>query len=67
LNSMFQNYAVLLTAPQMEPRIFGLDFQLIADSAITLLAVFALFFGASYLLFNPVRKMLEGRREKNCG
>ncbi|MDR2547440.1 MAG: F0F1 ATP synthase subunit B [Lachnospiraceae bacterium] len=62
---MLLNNAVLLTvAPQMEPRIFGLDFQLIADMGLTLLSVFVLFFAASYLLFNPVRKMLEDRRER---
>jgi F-type H+-transporting ATPase subunit b len=49
--------------PAME-RLFGLDFQLLADAALTLLSVFVLFFLASYLLFNPVRKMLDNRRLK---
>jgi F-type H+-transporting ATPase subunit b len=45
-------------------RLFGLDFQLLADSILMLISVFVLFFLASSLLFNPVRKMLENRREK---
>jgi F-type H+-transporting ATPase subunit b len=45
-------------------RLFGLDFQLLADASLMLLSVFILFFMASYLLFNPVRKMLEDRRNK---
>ena len=55
--------AVLFTAG-MEPRIFGLDFQLLHDAAIVLVSVFVLFMLASYMLFNPVRKMLNNRREK---
>lgn len=55
--------AALLTA-EMEPRVIGLDFQLLADAALMLVSVFVLFFMASNLLFNPVRKMLNKRREK---
>lgn len=54
---------VLLTAG-MEPRLFDLDFQLLHDAVLTLIAMFVLYFVLSYLLFNPVRSMLEKRREK---
>ena len=37
----------------MEPRVFDLDLQLLADSALMIVAVFVLFLIASYLLFNP--------------
>ena len=45
-------------------RLFDLDWQLLADSTLTLIAVFVLFFALSYFLFNPIRKMLSDRQEK---
>ncbi len=51
------------SAASME-RLFDLDWQLLADSCLTLIAVFVLFFALSYFLFNPARKMLNARREK---
>lgn len=45
-------------------RMFGLDWQLLADSTLTIIAVFALFAVMSYFLFNPARKMLNDRKEK---
>ena len=51
----------------MEPRVFDLDFQLLADSALMIIAVFALFLVASYFLFNPVRDMMNKRTEKIKG
>lgn len=48
----------------MEPRLFNLDWQLLADSTLIIVAVMVLFFALSYFLFNPVRKMLQGRRDK---
>ncbi|MCD7752386.1 MAG: F0F1 ATP synthase subunit B [Lachnospiraceae bacterium] len=53
---------MLLTT--MEPRLFDLDFQLLTDSVLTLISVLVLFFAMSYLLFNPVRAMLEKRQNK---
>lgn len=53
---------ILLTA-SME-RLFDLDWQLLADSCLTIIAVFVLFFALSYFLFNPARKMLNARKEK---
>ena len=45
-------------------RIFGLDLQLLQDVVLTAVAIFILFFALSYLLFNPVRDMLEKRKKK---
>ncbi|MBQ8326333.1 MAG: F0F1 ATP synthase subunit B [Lachnospiraceae bacterium] len=45
-------------------RLFNLDMQLLADSCLTLLAVFALFLVMSYFLFNPARKMLNARQDR---
>lgn len=57
---------MVLTAG-MEPRLFNLDFQLLADAALTMIAVFVLFLAMSYFLFNPARKMLSDRQEKIKG
>ena len=43
--------------------IFGLDPQLLVDSAITILAMFFVFLLLSYLLFNPARNLIEKRQE----
>lgn len=43
--------------------IFGLDPQLLVDSAITILAMFFVFLLLSYLLFNPARNLMEERQE----
>ena len=48
----------------MEPRLFGLDLQLLFDSGLTLLAVFSLFLVLSYNLFNPARTVLNDRTER---
>ena len=45
-------------------RILGLDPQLIHDAVLLGINIFILFFALSYLLFNPVRSMLEKRTEK---
>ena len=54
---------VLLTAT-MKPRLFDLDFQLLHDAVLTLIAMFVLYLALSYFLFNPVRAMLEKRQAK---
>lgn len=51
----------------MEPRLFDLDFQLLADAILMMIAVLVLFFTLSHFLFNPARKMLQGRQEKIKG
>ena len=45
-------------------RLFNLDFQLIHDACIVLISVFFLFLILSNKLFNPVRKMLDDRKNK---
>lgn len=45
-------------------RLFGLDLQLLVDAGIEALAIFVLFLGMSYLLFNPAREFLKKRQEK---
>lgn len=57
----------MLAAAEMEPRLFDLDLQLIADAALMIIAVFALFLIASKLLFNPVRDMMQKRQDKIKG
>ncbi len=48
-------------------RLFDLDMQLVHDTLLLAISVFFLFLALSYLLFNPVRKMLEDRRQKIKG
>ena len=48
-------------------RLFDLDFQLLHDAALMIIAVFVLFLLASYLFFNPVREMLKNRQDKIKG
>lgn len=45
-------------------RLVNLDPQLLHDTILLAIAVFVLFTLMSYLLFNPVRKMLEDRRDR---
>ncbi len=44
-------------------RLFGLDMQLLMDALQFGASVFVLFLLGSYLLFNPVRKMLKDRQD----
>lgn len=44
-------------------RLFGLDMQLLMDALQFGVSVFVLFMLGSYLLFNPVRKMLKDRQD----
>ena len=45
-------------------RLIGFDPQFLHDAVLTGINVFILFFALSYLLFNPVRDVLEKRRKK---
>ena len=58
------DFDMLLVAQVQFPRMFGLDVQLIHDSIFLAINVFILFTFLSFLLFNPVRDMLNKRREK---
>ena len=55
---------MVLATAEMEPRLFDLDFQLLHDAVLMIIAVFALFLIASYFLFNPVRNMMQGRQDR---
>ncbi len=55
---------ILLTGGESMERLFDLDWQLLADSCLTIIAIFFLFLALSYFLFNPARKMLNDRKKK---
>ena len=55
---------LVLATAEMEPRLFDLDFHLIHDAVLMIIAVFALFLIASHFLFNPVRNMMQGRQDR---
>ncbi len=44
--------------------LFGLDGQLLFDAVLLAVSVFFLFLLMSYLLFNPARKLLQGRKDR---
>ena len=58
---------ILLTEGQSLSRLFDLDWQLLADSVLMLVAIFFLFLVMSYFLFNPAREMLASRKDKIRG
>ena len=51
----------------MEPRLFDLDLQLIADAGLMMISIFVLYLVASYFLFNPAREFLKKRQDKIKG
>lgn len=53
-----------ILAATMEPRLFDLDLQLIADAVLMMIAIFALFVAMSHIFFNPARKILQDRQTK---
>ncbi|MDO5519185.1 MAG: F0F1 ATP synthase subunit B [bacterium] len=57
------NTSVFLAADPMKDRIFGLDWQLVADICVSAVAIFVLFVFLSYVLFNPARNLLRKRQE----
>ena len=54
---------ILATETEGLSRLFDLDFQLLADASLMIIAMFFLFMFASHYLFNPVRKMLQDRQK----
>lgn len=48
-------------------RLFDLDWQLVADASLMIIAIFVLFLIMSYFLFNPARKLMNNRKEKIRG
>ena len=54
----------LIVLDAISNKIFALDFQLLVDALVSILAVGFLFFLLSYLLWNPARNLLTKRKEK---
>lgn len=52
---------MLLTA---EGRIFGLDMQLLSGMVFQMIAIFVLFIALTCILYEPVRKVLNARKER---
>lgn len=48
----------------LEGRVFGLDAQLAADICLQAIAIFILFLFLSFVLFEPVKKLLHNRSER---
>ena len=48
-------------------RLFDLDWQLVADASLMIIAIFVLFLVMSFFLFNPARKLMNDRKEKIRG
>lgn len=61
---MFKICMMSGTVALLEGRIFGLDAQLLADILIQAIAIFILFAFLSYVLFEPVKKVLNNRTER---
>ncbi|MDO5382533.1 MAG: F0F1 ATP synthase subunit B [Eubacteriales bacterium] len=61
------NLGSTFIALETSGRLFGLDYQLLFDAAITAINVFILFLLLSVILFNPVRNMLKKRQDKIAG
>lgn len=55
---------ILLAAGGQMERLFDLDWQLLSDAFLMIIAIFVLFLVMSYFLFNPARKVLNDRKEK---
>ena len=62
--SVLGKAGIMMLSAEMEPRLFDLDFQLAADTLLTLIAVIALFFFLSYFLFNPAREFMNKRQDR---
>lgn len=64
MNTLVNTRLILLSEEAGMSRLFDLDFQLLHDAVLMIIAVFTLFLIASYFLFNPVRNLLKNRQEK---
>lgn len=54
----------LILEGQTMSRLFDLDWQLLADASLMIIAIFFLYLGLSYFLFNPARKFINNRKDK---
>ena len=61
---MNSSYALLADEAESTGRMFGLDAQLLFDVLVQGVAVFLLFIFLTYILIDPVRKVLEERQNK---
>lgn len=65
MGKMWMNLPMVLAeAELMTDRMFALDLQFLQDVVIMGVNLFILFFALSYLLFDPVKKTLNARRER---
>lgn len=65
MNTIIGSPFVLAAAETQEmARLFDLDFQLLHDAALMIVAIFVLFLFMSHFLFNPARKFLTDRQER---
>ena len=64
MNTMLSSPLALAQSGAEMTRLFDLDFQLIHDAVLMIIAIFALFLFMSRFLFNPARNFLEGRTER---
>lgn len=63
---MYMQTAVVAAAQTVEEteRLFGLDYQTLFDTAFTMVNVLILYVFLKYVLFIPVRKLLEERKKR---
>jgi F-type H+-transporting ATPase subunit b len=68
LNTLVSTGLILLSETSVADaemtRLFDLDFQLLHDAVLMIIAIFVLFLIASNKLFNPVRKMMQDRQNR---
>lgn len=68
MNTLVSTGLILLSSESVADagmkRLFDLDFQLLHDAVLMIIAIFFLFLIASNKLFNPVRKMMQDRQNR---
>lgn len=68
MNTLVNTGLILLSSESVATtgmsRLFDLDFQLLHDTVLMIIAIFFLFLIASNKLFNPVRKMMKNRQDR---
>lgn len=64
MNTTLGTTFMLAAADEGMTRLFDLDWQLLADAFLMIIAVFVLFLVMSYLLFNPARAFLADRQDR---
>ncbi len=64
MNTLLSSPLALAQSGAEMTRLFDLDFQLIHDAVLMIIAIFALFLFLSRFLFDPARAFLAGRSER---